>query len=303
MSAVATQLRAHPAADAFPIVQKTIDELAEDIAKSGQQFPITVSPDGLVIDGRHRWLACERLGIEPQVDVWDDATEDDIVDFVVSANLARYHLTPSQLAMAAEKLANLRPGGDPSTKVQGCTLEEAGDRLGVSRRSVASARTVRQNGTPALAEAVEQGEVSVNAASKIAKLPREEQPQTLDEIREAKAKPKDERPAWASPQKLDTDPDTSVPDPNTGDLDLGEDEVEEVEKSPKQLADEHPTVRWEGAMVSVSKFRAIVASVPGGIRELARDWGEKRSLAKAIHLRRLAEFFNEFANDLEDEWS
>jgi site-specific DNA-methyltransferase (adenine-specific) len=66
MTATATQLKNHPAADAFPMMDAArLDELKADIAANGQREPITVC-DGMILDGRNRYRACIELGIEPE---------------------------------------------------------------------------------------------------------------------------------------------------------------------------------------------------------------------------------------------
>lgn len=60
-------MRAHPAADAFPMFDATrLDELVDDIKANGVRVPVVVWRDQL-LDGRNRVAACERLGIEPPV--------------------------------------------------------------------------------------------------------------------------------------------------------------------------------------------------------------------------------------------
>jgi site-specific DNA-methyltransferase (adenine-specific) len=66
MTATATQLKNHPAADAFPMMDDgRYGELLSDIRQHGQVVPITVC-DGMILDGRNRYRACIELGIEPE---------------------------------------------------------------------------------------------------------------------------------------------------------------------------------------------------------------------------------------------
>lgn len=56
----------HPAADAFPMMNAShLAELTKSIQAEGQLLPIVMC-DGLVLDGRNRWLACRKLGIRPK---------------------------------------------------------------------------------------------------------------------------------------------------------------------------------------------------------------------------------------------
>jgi site-specific DNA-methyltransferase (adenine-specific) len=66
MTATATQLKNHPAADAFPMMDAVrLGELKADIAVNGQREPITLC-DGMILDGRNRYRACVELGIDPE---------------------------------------------------------------------------------------------------------------------------------------------------------------------------------------------------------------------------------------------
>jgi ParB-like chromosome segregation protein Spo0J len=170
---------AHPAAEVLPwMTDDELQRLADDIAAKGQLHPIDRLPDGRIIDGRNRELACRMAGIEPEYQRCD-YTGAQIVGHVVSLNVPRRHLSPSQLAMVAAELANgartdLQPCA-PVHKVEGeeavgISQTEAADMVGVSRRSVASAVKVK-NEAPELVEAVKDGTLDVKTAEKVAKLP------------------------------------------------------------------------------------------------------------------------------------
>jgi site-specific DNA-methyltransferase (adenine-specific) len=71
MTATATELKNHPAADAFPMMDDgRLEELKADIAANGQREPITLC-DGMILDGRNRYRACVELGIEPMTREYD----------------------------------------------------------------------------------------------------------------------------------------------------------------------------------------------------------------------------------------
>lgn len=99
----------HPAAELFPVMDEVaFAALVADIAAQGQREPILIL-DGQVIDGRHRLRACEQAGLEPVVREVS-ADEGDPFGLVVSLNLHRRHLTESQRAMVAARLARLPYG-------------------------------------------------------------------------------------------------------------------------------------------------------------------------------------------------
>lgn len=89
----------HEVCDIFPM----IDEgeyllLKNDIEAHGLREPIKTY-QGKIIDGRNRWRACQELGVTPDFDEWDG--NGSLVDYVLSLNLHRRHLTPSQRAACA----------------------------------------------------------------------------------------------------------------------------------------------------------------------------------------------------------
>ena len=79
---------------------------------------------------------------------------------IPTGGLARRHLTESQRAMVAERLATMKNGGD-RTSSQICEVprEQAAKMLNVGTRSIDSARVVRRDAAPNVTEAVERGEV------------------------------------------------------------------------------------------------------------------------------------------------
>ena len=164
---MAKQYEVHPAAKAFPMMpESALLGLQADIEAHGQLEPITLW-DGMLIDGRNRLLACERLNIEPRVAELDLDT--DPVEWVISYNLHRRQLHPSQRAMIAAKMATLTRG--KKTNEQNCSIERsaAAELLSVSERSLISAKHVLEHGSTPLIEAVEQREVTVSMAEKLCK--------------------------------------------------------------------------------------------------------------------------------------
>ena len=62
----------HPACAAWPEMPPVaLHELADDIAANGLHEPLTLAPDGRLLDGRNRALACELVGVEPSTVVYD----------------------------------------------------------------------------------------------------------------------------------------------------------------------------------------------------------------------------------------
>ncbi|GAB4351425.1 MAG: hypothetical protein Kow0026_08480 [Oricola sp.] len=172
----------HELANLFPVLDgAAYREFVEDIRENGVQEPI-VFLDGLILDGRNRYLAARECGIEyPRVEYRGE----DPLGFVISANLKRRHLTESQRAMLAKKVATMPRGGaryrtaNLQTDTGQISQAEAAKALNVSERSVAAASKVLQSGAPGLAEAVESGAVKVSAAAEIASLPIDKQVEVI----------------------------------------------------------------------------------------------------------------------------
>src|SRR5262249_25262116 len=143
---------------------------------------LIVLRDGLILDGRNRYRACLAAGVQPRFETY---TGDDPLALVISLNLKRRHLTESQRAMVAARLATLPHGANQwrTGKFAGPpTQADAAALLNISERSVRSGREVQEHGAPELRQAVERGEVSVSAAADIASLSKEEQSALLTKV-------------------------------------------------------------------------------------------------------------------------
>jgi ParB-like chromosome segregation protein Spo0J len=168
----------HPAAELFPLIDGAeFEALVADIREHGLMEPVVVDAEGRLIDGRNRARACERLGIRPTTKTYDG---DNVTQFVVSHNLHRRHLTDSQRAMIAAKLATRKPGyrddiahrqsassyeeADPG----GLTLEAAASLLSVSASSIQKAKIVDRAGTEDLVALVTGGHAPVATAARVA---------------------------------------------------------------------------------------------------------------------------------------
>jgi hypothetical protein len=179
----------HAVAELLPLmVGKQFDELVEDIRANGLKLPIW-RHDGKIIDGRNRYLACKKAGVEPKFQEWDG--KGSLVRFVFSVNVPRRHLSESQRAMIAAKLATWKPGtskqkamagerrGIPRPCDEEFTVPEAAEMLNVDQTTIREAKRVHRDGAPEVIAAVQEGEVSVHMAEKVLDLPKGQQPAAL----------------------------------------------------------------------------------------------------------------------------
>ena len=167
----------HELANIFPLVQEhELSELAQDILENGLINPIVLL-DGKILDGRNRYRACQICDVEP---VYETYQGNDPLAYVISLNLQRRHLSESQRAMVAAKIANMpahRPT-DNSANLQ-TSRAQAAEMLNVSERTVNTAKKVEASGAEELVAAVESGRVSVSAAADVSTLPKNEQAQIV----------------------------------------------------------------------------------------------------------------------------
>jgi len=166
-----TEMKLHPACAAFPAMpDKELAALAVDIRERGLLEPITIMPDGAILDGRNRWLACEQVGIEPMVTVYHG---DDPIRFVISKNERRRHLPHAQRALIAAELANLAHGSnqyrqkmDPFAKgPTPLSQSETARLLDVSETSVSDAAVVYRGAADNVIAMVKDGEVGLQSAA------------------------------------------------------------------------------------------------------------------------------------------
>jgi hypothetical protein len=168
-----SEMEFHPLANLFPMLDVSqAAELVADIEAHGLRQAI-VTFEGKILDGRNRLAACKLTGVEPR---FKEFTGNDPLSYVISLNLNRRHLSESQRATIAAKIATLEHGQRQSGKFAGVPAQaEAAKRMNVSERSVRSARQVLEKGTPELIASVEQGKTSINAAIKSIK-PKQDSP-------------------------------------------------------------------------------------------------------------------------------
>ncbi len=171
-------------------------ELKTDIAKNGLKLPIWLH-EGKIVDGRNRYKACLEIGGHVErFQEWDGVGS--LVEFVVSLNTKRRHLTPSQLAIAAQfclpaleaeakakqVLAGKLYGENHSKEVDSVlnqplnatssaeslkripqATQQASKIMGVGATLISAAKAIAK-ASPEMIEKIQSGEITVTAATK-----------------------------------------------------------------------------------------------------------------------------------------
>ncbi|MDP2895019.1 MAG: MT-A70 family methyltransferase [bacterium] len=183
---IQTTYEFHPIADIFPMMTKEeLSDLTFDIEEHGLLEPIVLY-EGKILDGRNRFLACGRtlleegqgytMRVEPEFVEYEGTNP---LQYVVSMNLKRRHLTESQKAAIAveakpmfaeearRRQATSTGGAHPQLKelipegVQ--ARDQVGALFGVSGRYVDAAEYV-QDRDPERFAAVKAGEITLTKA-------------------------------------------------------------------------------------------------------------------------------------------
>lgn len=193
----------HDVANIFPLMTTAeFQELCEDIREHGLQLPIVLI-DEKILDGRNRYMACKRVGVEPEFVQYTGNTP---IEYAISANLKRRHLTTGQLVNIAEKAAQVfkleaarkqrerraksgqwGKSSEQSTVVDhslprsergenskidskpGKSSERAGKAFGISGKSVERYHKLKETASTEVLAAVDSGEMTLNAAIEITK--------------------------------------------------------------------------------------------------------------------------------------
>jgi hypothetical protein len=177
----------HPACLLFPqLGDAELRELADDIKAKGLLHDIVLY-EGQILDGRNRYLACPMAGVEPRFTEWQGKGSP--IEWVISENMIRRHLTSSQRAVVAVELLpllekeakerqRLSQGRGKKVRKKLPTFSENGGRasqiaarvMKTNAAYVKAIKAVRQD-APELVEEVRSGKLTVPEARELARTP------------------------------------------------------------------------------------------------------------------------------------
>ena len=166
-----------------PLPPAEYGALENSIRENGLYVPLVVNPEGVVLDGNHRYKACMELKIEPKYEVrkFDNPLEEK--KFVIESNLTRRHLNTFQRIEVAlplieierelaknRKLSTLKKGNElPDTQnfgERGESLKIIADRIGVSHEILRQALYVMEHASEDDLEKLRSGERKISSLYK-----------------------------------------------------------------------------------------------------------------------------------------
>lgn len=169
-------LSVHPLALLIPtMTNEEYTELKFDIQQNGLLTPITLYEDK-ILDGRHRYQACQELALTPTFDYYNGSQP---AHFVLSKNIFRRNLNGTQKAGVAAKIQpyyerEVQHGGDRRSKdfqegtnshLKGDSGDLAGQVIGVSGRYVDKYKKIVAE-KPELQAKLDSGELTITGAEK-----------------------------------------------------------------------------------------------------------------------------------------
>src|SRR6188472_2349551 len=157
------------------------ESLKQSIKENGLWFPIVVNKDGVILDGHHRYKACQELGIK--IEPYKMVRKEDFPDkphekmFVIDCNLTRRQLNNFQrteLALKSKPILeeivkqNESQGGkgDRNLTPLGRVDEQIGQRAGVSRDTVRKVEKIAEKASEEVKQSLRAGQMSINEAIK-----------------------------------------------------------------------------------------------------------------------------------------
>jgi ParB-like chromosome segregation protein Spo0J len=141
-----------------PLTTEEYDKLKDDIQEHGLDEPIKVNSQMVILDGHHRYKACQEIGISPKFEV--KSFENQLLEkrYVIAANRYRRHLNTFQrvelelkLELIDKEIARHNVIANLPTITTNINSQNSVNRLGrqgvnqsTARRAKTSHETVRQ---------------------------------------------------------------------------------------------------------------------------------------------------------------
>jgi ParB-like chromosome segregation protein Spo0J len=152
------KMESHRFCEIFPVAdESTLQDMANSISQHGLQEDI-VTYEGKILDGRSRYSACLIAGVEP---IFEEFSGDDALQYVITKNLHRRHLTASQRAFVAYNVYSLLKERDASV-----TMEMVAKQFSIGERTMRDVGMIKTSASESVQTAVRDGEMRVGKAIK-----------------------------------------------------------------------------------------------------------------------------------------
>lgn len=165
----------HPMCDLVPrLTDEEFAALGEDIRKYGVREPVKVW-NGYIVDGRHRWEICQRLGIDCPIQIIELPEGETVAEYVLSMNNRRSLTSSQRAALAAEFMPILedeakkrQASGVEDDQSRGRAIDHAAKQAKTNPTYVAAAKKIK-DADPELHKKVLDGSMSIAEAKEQAK--------------------------------------------------------------------------------------------------------------------------------------
>ncbi len=180
----------HETAEMFPLMsEEEYAEFVDDIRSNGFMNPVKVTDDLVVIDGRNRLCASVDLAMDVDIERLNPA---DVLNYVISENLHRRHLTTSQRSAIAVEIKERFAKEAKERQLSGLKQYQDSDNkkeavlTDLSERSESQkSKKVKEDWSRKKAsDVVKVGEVSVQKAEKVKRV----DPELYERMKEGKVK-------------------------------------------------------------------------------------------------------------------
>jgi ParB-like chromosome segregation protein Spo0J len=157
-----------------PLSAEEYDGLKERIKQNGL-IPIIINGQGVILDGHHRFRACQELGIEPKTDTMNFPDKLHEKMFVIDSNLQRRHLNNFQrteLALKSKSILEQIAKKNMSSAGKGVEIqtplgridEQIGKHAGVGKDTVRRVQTIIEKAPEEVKQNARAGKMSINEA-------------------------------------------------------------------------------------------------------------------------------------------
>lgn len=174
----------HPAALLFETCDEVkLNKLVSSIRREGQRKAITITPDGLLLEGRGRWRACQRLAMTPITRV----ERGDPWLFIITQNRAYLDtLTYNHRVMIVGRAPQWGQAGRNRTNraySDPPTLAELSEVSGLTRHAIVRGKAILADGILELQALVVEDRVPLYTAVRVSELSAGEQLRYAERVR------------------------------------------------------------------------------------------------------------------------